>query len=181
MTSVDPGAQRGRDRVLGEIHADASGGHDRRLASVEAGLRQPLPPAVARLEVDWNESQPLRDAEADLAQALSFPSLRTGLVDLKYLEPGGDLRPALGEGVQARPEDDVHGPPQGDAHRCAVWRRDSHILHDVLSLFRIALFAVARTRESRCQSQTQIHTPGHIALATKKIGTPFELVPSCAC
>ena len=77
-------AQRGRDRVLGEVHADAGGGHDRRLAGVEAGGRQPLPPGVARLEVDRHEPQPLRDAEAELDQALSLPGLRTGLVDLEH-------------------------------------------------------------------------------------------------
>jgi hypothetical protein len=60
-----------------------------------------LPPGVACLEVDRNESQPLRDAEAELDQALSLPGLRARLVDLEYKQAGGDLRPALGESVQA--------------------------------------------------------------------------------
>ena len=54
-----------------------------------------------------NEPQPLRDAEAELDQTLSLPGLRAGLVDLEHEQAGGDLRPALGEGVQARSEDDV--------------------------------------------------------------------------
>ena len=36
-------AQRGRDRVLGEVHADAGGGDDRRLAGIEAGGGQLAP------------------------------------------------------------------------------------------------------------------------------------------
>ena len=35
-------AKRGRNRVPGEVHADAGGGHDRRLAGIEAGGRQLL-------------------------------------------------------------------------------------------------------------------------------------------
>src|SRR5205807_6886687 len=140
----------------------------------------------------------LRDAEAELDQAQALPGLGTGLVDLEHLQAGGDLRPALGETVEARSEDnvladaaaslfhnqildeastghdggaeearglwvhvrtaapavvrgrqleanlvfehmwqridlDVHGPPQGDPNRRAVWRRGSLIMHDVLS------------------------------------------------
>ena len=113
MASVEPGrerrdlAQRGRDRVPGEVHADAGGGHDRRPVGIEARGRQPLPPGVARLEVDRHEPQPRRDAEAELDQALALPGLRTGLVDLEDPQAGGELRPALGEGVQAGAEDDV--------------------------------------------------------------------------
>jgi len=134
-------------------------------------------------------------------QSLSLPSLRTRLLDLEHKQVGGDLRPALGESVQARSENDVladaiaglfhdqvldeastghdgcskvargmwvhvrtatpafvggrqpqanlifehmrrridldmHGPPQGDPHRCAVWRRHLLIMHDVFSPFR---------------------------------------------
>ena len=47
------------------------------------------------------------ETETELDQALSFPGLRTRLVDLKHKQAGGDLRPALGESVQARSEDDV--------------------------------------------------------------------------
>ena len=36
-------AQRGRDGVPGEVHADARGGHDRRLAGIEAGGRRAAP------------------------------------------------------------------------------------------------------------------------------------------
>ena len=47
------------------------------------------------------------NAEAELDQALALPRLRTGLIDLEHEQTGGELRPALGEGVQARSEDDV--------------------------------------------------------------------------
>ena len=113
MASVEPGASAATWRSvaaiasLREVHADAGGGHDRRLAGIEAGGRQPLPPGSARLEVDRHEPQPLRDAEAELDQALSLPGLRTRLVDLEHPQAGGDLRPALGEGVEAGSEDDV--------------------------------------------------------------------------
>ena len=134
---------------------------------------------------------------------MPLPGLRTRLVDLEYPQPGGDLRPALDEGVQAGAEDDVlgdavaglfgdqilneastghdscsvatgglrvhvrtatpafvggrqpqanlvfkhmrrridldvHGPPQGDPHRRAVWSGGSHIMHAV-SLHKIII------------------------------------------
>src|SRR2546422_2601515 len=76
---------------------------------MKAGVRHLLPPARPRLEVDRHEPQPLRDAEAELDQALPLPGLRTRLVDLEDPQAGGDLRPALGERVQAGAEDDVLG------------------------------------------------------------------------
>ena len=72
MANVDPGAsaddltQRGRGRILGQIHADACGNHDRRLAGIETLAREPLPPVIARFEVDWNEPQPARNTETQL-------------------------------------------------------------------------------------------------------------------
>ena len=100
-------AQRGRDRVLGQVHADPGGSHDRRPVCIEAGFRQPLPPRFARLEVDRHEPQVRRNAEAEVDQALALPRLRTGPIDLEHEQPGGELRSTLGKGVQARSEDDV--------------------------------------------------------------------------
>ncbi len=100
-------AQRRRVRFLGEIHADARGHDDSRLASVEAGRRESVPPGCARLEIDRYETQPIRDTEAELDQALTLPRLRAGLINLKNLEARRDLRPPLREAVQAGAEDDV--------------------------------------------------------------------------
>jgi hypothetical protein len=89
--------------MLTPLEATMAGGR----AGIEAGSRQPLPPVVAGLEVHRNEPQPVRDAEAEFHQALPLPGLRTGPVDLEHPHSGSDLRPALGERVQARTEDDV--------------------------------------------------------------------------
>src|SRR5467141_368444 len=107
MASVDPGANAATWRSVAAIASLVR----YILTPVEATTAgcQPLPPVVARLEVDRNEPQPLRDAETELDQALSFPSLRTRPVDLEYPQARGDLRPALGERVQAGAEDDVLG------------------------------------------------------------------------
>jgi hypothetical protein len=92
---------------VGQVHGDAGGGHHGGLVCVEAGARQPLPPVVARLEVHRHQPQPIRDAIAELDQPLPLPGLCPWLVDLEHPQPGGHLRSALGEGVQARPEEDV--------------------------------------------------------------------------
>ena len=92
-------AQRGRDRILREIHADAGGGHDCGLVCIEAGGHQPLPPGVARLEVNRHEPQPIRNAKAELDQPLPLPGLRTGPVGLEYKQAGDDLWPGLGRAV----------------------------------------------------------------------------------
>ena len=113
MARVEPGAkcgdlaQGGRVGLPGEVHGDAGGGHDGRLVGVESGRRQLLPPRPAGLEVHRHEPQPLGDAEAEFHQPLALPVLRTGLVDLEDPQAGGDLRSALGEGVQAGAEEDV--------------------------------------------------------------------------
>ena len=49
------------------------------------------------------------DAEAELDQAAPLPRLRAGLVDLEDPQAGGEVGPALGEGVEAGAEDDVLG------------------------------------------------------------------------
>jgi hypothetical protein len=100
-------AQRGRDRVPGQVQADARGGHDGRPAGVEARGDQLVPPAPAGFEVDRHQPQPLRDAEAELDEPAPLPGLGTRLVDLEYAQAGGDPGAALGEGVQAGSEDDV--------------------------------------------------------------------------
>ena len=113
MASVEPGASAATCRsvaaiaslvryMLTPVDATTAG-----RAGVEARRRQPLPPRVARLEVDRHEPQERRDAEAELDEALALPGLRAGLIDLEHQQAGGELRPALGEGVEARAEDDV--------------------------------------------------------------------------
>src|SRR5438270_10970350 len=70
---------------LGKHRDLAQRGRDRRLAGVKADGIEPLPPGTARLEIDRHQPQPLRDAEAELDQALALPGLGPGLVDLEYL------------------------------------------------------------------------------------------------
>jgi hypothetical protein len=53
--------------------------------------------------------QPGRDAVAKFGEALAFPGLGAGAIDLEDLDAGGQLGLALGEGVQAGAEDDVLG------------------------------------------------------------------------
>ena len=84
------------------------------MEATTAGLRcveprggEPLAPGTSGLEVDRHEPQPLRDSEAEIDQAPSLPRLRAGSVDLEHAKAGGELRPALREGVETRPEDDV--------------------------------------------------------------------------
>jgi hypothetical protein len=79
-------AQRRRRRVPAEVHDDAGGRHDRRPAGIEAGVLELLPPGFACLEVHRHESQPLRDAEAEVEQALTLPGLRTGSIDLEHAQ-----------------------------------------------------------------------------------------------
>src|SRR6185436_4415868 len=40
-------------------------------------------------------------------EALTLPRLRAGPIDLEHEQTGGKFRPTLGEGVEARSEDDV--------------------------------------------------------------------------
>ena len=84
------------------------------MAGIETGCREPLPPVVVRLEVDRNEPQPIRNTETELDQALSFPGLRTRLVDLKNKQTRSDLWPALRESIEASSENDVL--PDATAH-----------------------------------------------------------------
>jgi hypothetical protein len=76
-------AQRGRVRIFGEVHADARGGQDRRLAFIEAGSQERVSPGLSLLEIDRYEAQPVRDAEPDANEALTLPSLRAWPVDLE--------------------------------------------------------------------------------------------------
>src|SRR6185436_825315 len=114
-------AQRCRDRVLGQVHADTGGRHDRWPAGVEVRRCQPLPPRVACLEVDWHEPQERRDAEAEVDEALALPLLRAGLIDLEHEQTGGKFRPTLGEGVQGRSEDDVLPDAAGSLFRDEIF------------------------------------------------------------
>ena len=113
MASVEPGASAATWRsvaaiaslvryMLTPVEATTAGWPASKPAAASRSHQD-----VARLEVDRHEPQPLRDAEAELDQALPLPGLRTGLIDLEHPQAGGDLRPALGEGVQAGAEDDV--------------------------------------------------------------------------
>jgi hypothetical protein len=95
-----------------------------------------LPPILARLEVDRDEPQPLWDAEAEFDQTLPLPLLRTGLVDLEDPQARGDLRPALGEGVQARSEDDV-------------------LADAAAGLFHDQILVEARTAHDRCPEEAR--------------------------
>src|SRR5580698_6091052 len=99
----------GNRNVMASVEAGASPASWRRVAAIETGRDQLLPPRPARLEVDRDQSQPLRDAEAQLDQSLALPGLGTGLIDLEHPEAGGDLRPALGEGIQTCTQDNVLG------------------------------------------------------------------------
>jgi hypothetical protein len=114
-------AQRRRDRVLSQIHADTGGGHDRRSPGVEARRCQPLPPPVACLEVDWHEPQERRDAEAEVDEALALPRLRPRLIDLEYEQTGSNLRPTLGKGVETRSENDVLPDATGSLFRDEIF------------------------------------------------------------
>ena len=113
MASVEPGASAASWRrvaafaslvryMLTPVEATTAG-----LSGSKPAAEQPLPPRAARLEVDRYQPQPVRDAVAELDQPLALPGLGTGLVDLEHPQAGGDLRPALGEGVEAGAEDDV--------------------------------------------------------------------------
>jgi hypothetical protein len=64
-------------------------------------------------------------------KAPSLPLLGTGLVDLEDAQPGGERRLTLGEGVEARPEEDVLPDTPGglaldqifDEARAPRWKR----------------------------------------------------------
>jgi hypothetical protein len=92
-------AQRGRVRLLGEVHADPGRGDHGWLAGVEARGCQLLPPR-ARLEADWNQPQPIWDTKTEFDQALVLPGGGAGAVDFEDLQPGGDFRSTLDEGVE---------------------------------------------------------------------------------
>ena len=102
-------AQHGRRGLLGQVHADAGGRHDRGEVGLEAGRGQPVPPSLAPLEVDRHKPQPAGDADAQLHETATLPRLGAGLVDLEDPQAVAELGPALGEGVQAGTEDDELG------------------------------------------------------------------------
>src|SRR6185312_8201964 len=88
-------------RLACEVHGDAGGSHDCGLPRVETRCGELLPPRAACLKVDRYESQPLRDAEPKVDEALTLPRLRAGAIHLEHLEAGSDLRSPLGETVEA--------------------------------------------------------------------------------
>src|SRR5262249_47010303 len=119
MASVDPGASAATWRSMAAIASLVR----YILTPVEATIagwpaRSRRPPTAATkrrpLEVDRNKPQPLRDAEAELDQALSLPGLKSRLVDLEHEQAGGELRPPLGESVQTRSQDDVLADAMAD-------------------------------------------------------------------
>jgi hypothetical protein len=71
------------------------------MASVEPGASAATWRSVAAV------ASRVRYAEAEVDQAPPLPGLRAGPVDLEDPQTGDDLRPALGEGVQAGSENDV--------------------------------------------------------------------------
>ena len=54
-------------------------------------------------------------------EALALPRLRAGPIDLEHEQTGGELRPTLGEGVQARSEDDVLPDATGSLFRDEIF------------------------------------------------------------
>jgi hypothetical protein len=84
--------------MLTPVEATTAGGATRRAVTRSR---------VARLKVDRHQPQPVGHAVAELGQALPLPGLGPGLVDLEHPQPRGEAGPALGEGVQARAQDDV--------------------------------------------------------------------------
>src|SRR6185437_875315 len=93
-------AQRGIDRVLGQIHAHARGSHDCRLTGIEPRGAQLLPPGITRFKVDGYEAQPVRHSKAKFDQPPSLPRLRTWTIDLEDFELRAAVRPALCERVE---------------------------------------------------------------------------------
>ena len=91
--------------TIASPNADTGGRHDRRPPGTK-------PDAVSRShhvacsEVDRHEPQERRDAEAEVDESLPLPRLRAGLINLEHGRREA-ARLTLGEGVQARPEDDV--------------------------------------------------------------------------
>jgi hypothetical protein len=59
------------------------------------------------------------------------------------------LRPSVATG-----DLDMHGPPQGDPHRRAVWRRGSILRHEVRSLLVDSFHPTARYPGARCHRRT---------------------------
>src|ERR1051325_840097 len=90
-----------------KVHADPGGRHDRRPVCIEAGFGHSIPPRVAGLEVDRHKPQEGRDAETEVDEALPFPRLRAGPVDLKYEQASGEFAPTLRKCIQTGSEDDV--------------------------------------------------------------------------
>ncbi|HUQ97811.1 MAG TPA: hypothetical protein VM166_00060 [Gemmatimonadaceae bacterium] len=70
-------------------------------------LREPLPPCVARFKVHGDEAQVSRDAESEVEEALPFPLLGTGTVDLEHRQTRGQLPAGAARRIEARAEDDV--------------------------------------------------------------------------
>lgn len=68
-----------------------------------AARHELIAPVASRVEIEWHEAQPLRDAAPEFNQPRTFPCLRTRPVDLEHRETGGDLRLALCEANQACP------------------------------------------------------------------------------
>ena len=197
MASVEPGASAATWRsvaaiaslvryMLTPVEATTAG-----RAGVEARGRQPLPPGVARLEVDRHEPQKRRDAEAELDQALALPRLRTGLVDLEHAQARGELGPALGEGVQARAEDDVLRDAAGGLLRDEILDEAS-AGHDGgaegprerAHVGTVAPAVVGRRQlagRSRLRARAAAHRPRRAALATRRSAPRCCLAPPFAC
>ncbi len=113
MASVEPGASAATWRSVAVIASLVR----YMLTPVEAttaGRFASKPAAASRSHQDSPASKSTGTSRSHAGmpkpssiEALALPGLRTGLVDLEHEQAGGDLRSALGEGVQARSEDDV--------------------------------------------------------------------------
>jgi len=117
-----------------------------------------LPPYIARLKVDWDESQKRRDAEAELDEALTFPGLRAGLIDFEDAQTTSKFGTALSEGVQTRSENDL-------------------LLHALRSSFLHEIFDEARASYDRGTEGTRERT--HIRTAAPLLVWAHDLQADC--
>ena len=132
--SAASASSSGSRKVIANVEPGASAATSRSIAVIASRVRYMLtpveattagrpaskpaaascsPPGVARLEVDRHEiaASPERRSRARRGAGASTPG--TGLIDLEHLQARGDLRPALGEGIEARRREGRTGRRRG--------------------------------------------------------------------